>query len=122
MTDDTMAFLSLIQKSDDGDFLKSVPEAALQRIMDYDVENLIGAAPHERTPDRQTYGYHLVRVQARTPGEPLGFEAARPALEQDWSKARGEAARKQQDEALRSRYSVSIDQAALERLVKANPQ
>jgi hypothetical protein len=45
----------LIQKSDDGDFLKTVAEAALQRIMDYDVENLIGAAPHERSPDRQTY-------------------------------------------------------------------
>jgi hypothetical protein len=43
MTDDSMALLSLIQKSDDGDFLKTVAETALQRIMDYDVENLIGA-------------------------------------------------------------------------------
>jgi len=34
MTDDSMAFL--IQKSD-GDFLKTVAETALQRIMDYDV-------------------------------------------------------------------------------------
>ncbi len=49
MTDD-LAFLSLIQKNDDGDFLKSAAEAALQRIMDYDVENLIGAAPHQRSP------------------------------------------------------------------------
>jgi len=67
MTDDTMAFLSLIQKSDDGDFLKSVAEAALQRIMDYDVENLIGAAPHERTPDRQTYrnGYRERTLETR---------------------------------------------------------
>jgi len=55
MTDENMALLALIQKSDDGDFLKTVAEAALQRIMDYDVENLIGAAPHERSPDRQTY-------------------------------------------------------------------
>jgi hypothetical protein len=42
MTDDSMALLALIQKSDDGDFLKTVAETALQRIMDYDVENLIG--------------------------------------------------------------------------------
>ena len=54
VTEDTMAFLSLIQKSDDGDFLKTVAEAARQRIMDYDVENLIGGAPHERSPGRQT--------------------------------------------------------------------
>jgi len=67
MTDDTMAFLSLIQKSDDGDFLKTVAEAALQRIMDFDVENLIGAAPHERTPDRQTYrnGYRERTLETR---------------------------------------------------------
>jgi transposase-like protein len=67
MTDDTMAFLSLIQKSDDGDFLKSVAEAALQRIMDFDVENLIGAARHERTPDRQTYrnGYRERTLETR---------------------------------------------------------
>ena len=52
MTDDSMALLALIQKSDDGDFLKTVAETALQRIMDYDVENLIGAAPHERNADR----------------------------------------------------------------------
>jgi hypothetical protein len=36
MTDENMALLALIQKSDDGDFLKTVAEAALQRIMDYD--------------------------------------------------------------------------------------
>ena len=49
MTDDNMALLALIQKSDDGDFRKMVAEAALQRIMDYDVENLIGAAPLDRS-------------------------------------------------------------------------
>lgn len=41
MTDDSMTFLDTIQKSEDGDFLKTVAEAALQRIMDFDVENLI---------------------------------------------------------------------------------
>jgi hypothetical protein len=34
MTDDSMALLALIQKSDNGDFLKTVAETALQRIMD----------------------------------------------------------------------------------------
>src|SRR5690242_7947461 len=67
MTDDSMALLALIQKSDDGDFLKNVAEAALQRIMDYDVENLIGAGPHERTPDRLTYrnGYRERTLETR---------------------------------------------------------
>jgi hypothetical protein len=67
MTDENMALLALIQKSDDGDFLKTVAEAALQRIMDYDVENLIGAAPHERNPDRQTYrnGYRERTLETR---------------------------------------------------------
>ena len=37
MTDDSVALLALIQKSDDGDFLKTVAEAAPQRIMDNDV-------------------------------------------------------------------------------------
>src|SRR5579863_2607315 len=55
MTDENMALLALIQKSDDDDFLKTVAETALQRIMDYDVENMIGAARHERSPERLTY-------------------------------------------------------------------
>jgi putative transposase len=67
MTDDSMAFLALIQKSDDGDFLKTVAETALQRIMDYDVENVIGAAPHERSPERLTYrnGYRERTLETR---------------------------------------------------------
>jgi putative transposase len=53
--------------SDDGDFLKTVAETALQRTMDYDVENLIGAAPHERSPDRLTYrnGYRERSLETR---------------------------------------------------------
>jgi hypothetical protein len=47
MTDDTMHLLELVQKTDDGDFLKLIAEAALQRIMDCDVENVIGAARHQ---------------------------------------------------------------------------
>ena len=52
MTDDTMHVLDVVQKTDDGDFLKMIAEAALQRIMDCDVENVIGAARHERSAGR----------------------------------------------------------------------
>jgi len=67
MTDDTMSVLALVQKSDDGDFLKTVAETALQRIMDCDVENVIGALRHERSPDRLTYrnGYRDRTLETR---------------------------------------------------------
>jgi hypothetical protein len=45
MTDTNMDFLALIQKSDDGDFLKTIAEVCLQRIMEQDVENVIRAGP-----------------------------------------------------------------------------
>jgi transposase-like protein len=62
-----MALLGAIQKSDDGDFLKTVAEAALQRIMDFDVENLIGAGRHERSADRLAYrnGYRERSLETR---------------------------------------------------------
>jgi transposase-like protein len=67
MTDDNMTLLGAIQKSDDGDFLKTVAEAALQRIMDFDVENLIGAGRHERSADRLAYrnGYRERSLETR---------------------------------------------------------
>ena len=68
MTDDSMALLALIQKSDDDDFLKAVAETALQRIiMTHDVENLIGAARHERSADRLAYrnGYRERSLETR---------------------------------------------------------
>jgi transposase-like protein len=67
VTDDSMALLGVIQKSDDGDFLKTVAEAALQRIMDFDVENLIGAGRHERSADRLAYrnGYRERSLETR---------------------------------------------------------
>ena len=43
MTDDRMALVDLLQKSGDGDFLRSVAEAVLQILMEADVEGLIGA-------------------------------------------------------------------------------
>src|SRR5712672_4063462 len=55
MTDDRMALTELLQKSGDGDFLRSVAEAVLQILMEAEVEGLIGAGRHERTGDRLNY-------------------------------------------------------------------
>jgi transposase-like protein len=55
MTDERMALAELLQKSGDGDFLRTVAEAVLQILMEADVEGLIGAGRHERTGDRLNY-------------------------------------------------------------------
>ena len=41
-----------MEKADGGDFLRTVAEAVLQILMETDVEGLIGAARHERSPER----------------------------------------------------------------------
>ena len=67
MTDDRMALVDLLQKSGDGDFLRSVAEAVLQILMEADVEGLIGAGRHERTGDRLNYrnGYRERSLDTR---------------------------------------------------------
>ena len=78
MTDDRMALVDLLQKSGDGDFLRSVAEAVLQILMEADVEGLIGAGRHERSAERLNYRrYH------GAPGE-----VGRPARRQSWIRAR----------------------------------
>lgn len=54
MTDDTMAFLNRMRETGGEDLLKELAEAVLQRLMDYDVENLVGAARYERSEARTT--------------------------------------------------------------------
>lgn len=54
MTDDTMAFFNSIRERGGGDLLKDLAEAVLQKLMDYDVENLVGAARYERNEARTT--------------------------------------------------------------------
>ena len=49
MTEENMTLAELLQKSGDGDFLKTVAEAVLQILMEADVEGLIGAGRHERS-------------------------------------------------------------------------
>src|SRR3954466_707105 len=55
MTDERMALIELLQKSEDDDFLRSVAEALLQLLMETVVEGLIGAARHERSAERLNY-------------------------------------------------------------------
>jgi putative transposase len=55
MTEENITLADLLQKSGDGDFLKSVAETVLQILMETDVEGVIGAGRHERTAERLTY-------------------------------------------------------------------
>jgi transposase-like protein len=67
MTDDRMPLADLIQKSGDGDFLRSVAEAVLQMLMEADVEGVIGAGRHERSAERLTWrnGYRERTLDTR---------------------------------------------------------
>jgi len=55
MTKTTMNLAELLEKHDEGDFLRTVAEAVLQLIMETDVEGVIGAGRHERAEGRTTY-------------------------------------------------------------------
>lgn len=56
MTNDTLPqLLAAIQSSDDGDFLRVLAETTLNRLMDFDADNAVGAARHERSPERLSY-------------------------------------------------------------------
>jgi putative transposase len=67
MTDDTMAFLERLQKKGGGDFLKELAEAVLDRLMQLDVEGLIGAGRYERSDGRTTHrnGYRDRDLETR---------------------------------------------------------
>ena len=55
MAEDSMALIELMQKADGGGFLRSLAEAVLQLLMEADVDGLIGASRHERSPERVSY-------------------------------------------------------------------
>lgn len=54
MTRSSMPPSELLEKHDDGDFLRAVAEAVLQLLMETDVEGVIGAGRHERSDGRAT--------------------------------------------------------------------
>ena len=47
MTESSMPLIELLQKQDDGDFLRAVAKAVLQLLMEHDVEGLVGAGRYE---------------------------------------------------------------------------
>jgi putative transposase len=67
MTEDRLPLAELLQKAGDGDFLRAVAEAVLQLLMEADVEGLIGAGRHERSPERLNYrnGYRERALDTR---------------------------------------------------------
>jgi transposase-like protein len=67
MTDDRMALADLIQKTGDGDFLRTLAESVLQILMEADVEGVIGAGRYERTAERANHrnGYRERTLDTR---------------------------------------------------------
>ena len=55
MTEERMALVELLQKSGEGDFLRSVAEAVGQIVREADVAGVIGAGRHERSAERLNY-------------------------------------------------------------------
>ena len=54
MAEDSMALLELVEKYADGDLIRELGQWVLQRLMEIEVAQKIGAAPHERSDDRTT--------------------------------------------------------------------
>jgi transposase-like protein len=67
MTETNMPLIELLQKHDEGDFLRAVTEAVLQTLMEHDVDGMIGAGRYERGEGRQTYrnGYRDRELKTR---------------------------------------------------------
>jgi len=67
MTDETMPLLERLQKRGGGDFLKELAEAVLQRLMEFEVEGLVGAGRYERSDGRATHrnGYRERDLETR---------------------------------------------------------
>ena len=55
MADDSMALLELARKHVDDDLFRELGQWVLQRLMDMEVEQHVGAGPHERSESRTTH-------------------------------------------------------------------
>lgn len=55
MTKTSMSLAELLEKHDEGDFLRAIAEAVLQLLMETDVEGVVGAGRHERTEGRTAW-------------------------------------------------------------------
>lgn len=67
MADDSMAFTDWIAQAGGEDFLRSLVEAVLARLMDFEVSGIAGAGLHERSGERQRYrnGYRERSLNTR---------------------------------------------------------
>lgn len=98
----------------DPTLLPSGLEAATPRDIDSvfgpDVTAALAAAPVGRWsgPVRSGYGWHLVRVTARTAATVPDLAAVRPAVLADWQEAQRRAAVAASVAALRAKYRVSV--------------
>ena len=72
MTDDTMAFQKLLEKTSDADLLSEMICFAAERLMALEVQSLTGAGHGERTPERLTYrnGSHTATATVIGSGRP----------------------------------------------------
>src|ERR687897_750432 len=55
MTDAKMTLFELIQQTDSSDFLKELAQTTLQRLMEFQINDLCGAGRHERCEERSNY-------------------------------------------------------------------
>ncbi len=55
MTDDSMALFDVVRKSDSREFLKSLLEHTLNRLMAFEGDAACGAARHERSDERTNW-------------------------------------------------------------------
>ena len=67
MTTDRMALIELAEKHANGDFMRELGQWTLQRLMEVEVEQQIGAGPHERTDERTNHrnGYRQRSLETR---------------------------------------------------------
>ena len=67
MPDEMMPLLERLQKRGGGDFLKELAEAVLQRLMEFEVEGVVGAGRYERSDGRATHrnGYRERDLETR---------------------------------------------------------
>jgi len=66
-----------------------------------------------RGPIASTYGFHLVRVEARGAVQPASFEQVRVSVVRDFNEERRSAANREIFAKLLGRYQVAVDEAAL---------
>ena len=92
MTDERLPLAELLQKAGEGDFLRAVAEAALQLPMGADVEGLVGAGRHERSPERLSWrnGYRARTLDTRLGSLRLRVPKLRqgPYSPRSWSRGR----------------------------------